>query len=874
MANRTLGRAVGNLLGGVSQQPANTRFLNAASESINAYPDLAQGLDKRPGSQFIAVGYAPAGVGNTVQAVGHFINRDSGEKYGLLLYRDGTGGVNWTPKAIDLLTGATVPIYSDTSGAALGTALNDYLRPAAADEQVSDETADIRLMTVGDTTFLLNRKRIAKMDTPTTAAQENKALIVVRAGAYGQKYAITIGGTTYQVDFRDIQTNLGDGLTPDGQVGTHSRYIGPDVILQRLLNDINLTAGFVTNRKSNVASVRKAPDTAFDIEPNDAHYTKNLEVLRGEVEAVNSLPLVAPHGFKVKVAGGNDADEDDFYAEFEAEAGSGFGRGEWVETVGWGVKYQVDAATMPHVFRSYVKSSVGTHPAGLAVGDPYFVFEPFTWTDRQAGDDDSNPIPSIFDTRLDAIGFHRGRLLLMSGESVVASEAGEAGNLFRTSVKTSLDKDRIDLTSQIRDASDFRAMVEHNERAVLFSDQSQVVLDSAGDVLAGRTAGLTVAGSATVDPDGQPVAAGGLLFVPFRRGQINGASWTGYSGVYQMRDTRGGQALRLDPVDITEQCPRYVADRVVSMSASTAENMLAVVTADRDLIYLYKWADSGDGARIQSAWQKIRLATSYAEATPPTILAAQFIESTLYLWTFRDSEGMGVVCEKVDFAPGVTDDDGWCQVRLDNRIRSDNAAVASIVLSGSDTVVTFNAGTWKRRGDGSTGVVYAVTADVAGQVGGLIYASDTPGGGGGGTAVVTFPGVDLTAKQFYIGVKYQMRHTVSNPYLEGRAADGGSMALVSGRTRVVRALVDIAEAADIKAEVAYSTVGGTSHTRQFLHSGTGAVDVAPFEGTKSIPVDARRDRYSLVLVNDSPFGGRINGIEYELTHHARSQRVG
>lgn len=983
MPRRLLDRAVSNLLGGVSQQPENTRFLNMASESINAYPTFAEGLDKRPGSQYVAVGYSPSGVGNTVQAFSHVVNRDSSEKYVVLIYRDTTDGVTWTAKAFNAITGAAVPIYSDTSGTALGTVLNDYFLPGAAEEQVTDERQHIRMMTVGDTTFVLNRRRIAKMLSTLSDAQENRALIVVRAGAYGTKYALTIDGSTYQVNYQDVQSGLGDGFTPDGSVSTHSRYIGPDVILTRLLTDIggpdaqvtqldentwrlrlrnttggtftlsfyefttaawvkrttaaisynataatlasnidtaleaaypgaavftvvqsgtyeqgkdehfeittdaqiqlfdveddsNLTGsggGFAYTRVANVAFLLKSPDAAFDIEPGDANYSRNMEILRGDVEDFGSLPVHAPDGFKLRVAGANEEADDDYYVEFASEDPGAFGRGIWEESIGWGVKTSVDADTMPHVLRSYVKSSVGTHPAGLAIGDPYFVLEPATWDDRAAGDDETNPIPAIFDKPIDALGFHRGRLMMMSGENVLASEAGNPFNLFRVSVATLLDTDRIDLTSQIRDASDFRAMVEHNQAAVLFTDQSQVVLDAGGVALSPATVGLTVAGSAVVDPDGGPVTAGGFIFAPFRRGALNNAAWSGYSGVYQMFDTRGGDRLRLEAADITEHCPKYISGRVIQMAASTTENILALVTDARDFIYLYRWQDSSE-RRVQSAWQKIRLATSYAEETPPRIVSIAFVESTLFVTTFRDSDGMGLVIERIEFAPGATDDDFWSKILLDNRIRSDHSAVSSIVFGGGNTTVTFNAGTWKRRGDGATGIVYAVLADIAGQAGGQVYTSNAPAGGGGGTAVVVFPGVDLTGKEFYIGQKFTMEHTLSPVYLEGEAAGGGAMALVSGLTHVTRAVVDVAKAASLKAEVSRTTVGGTTATREFLHGSGAAVDIVPFSGPKSVPIVARNDRYALTLVNDSPWGSRINGVEYEVSYSSHGQRVG
>ena len=982
MPNALKSQAIANLLGGVTQQPDNQRFLNMAEESINAYPTFAEGLDKRPGSQFVCVGYAPAGVGSTVQVFSHVVNRDSSEKYVLLLYRDGTAGVTWTPKAFNAITGAAVPIYADTSGSALGTALNDYLLPAAAEEQATDERLHLRMMTAGDTTFLLNRRRICKMEAGLSDAQENQALLMVRAGAYGQKYAIDLDGETFQVNFSDIQTGLADGITPDGSVSLHARYIGPDVILGRLLTDIagpaltisqvdentwrvrlkNATGGtfklsfyefttaawvkrttanisysaaaggatlasnidtaleaaypgaavftvavgpdydaginetfdittdaqiqlfevdtngltgtsavFSYQRVSNVAFIQKPGDATFEIKPADSNYTQLMEAIRWDVDDFSILPLIAPDGFKVRISGTNEDGADDYYVSHTSD-NADFGLGFWEETIGWGIKTSVDAATMPHVFRSYVKSSVGSHPGALSIGDPYFVFEQATWDDRAAGDDETNPIPAIFDKKLDAIGFHRGRLILMSGENVLASEAGNPFNLFRVSVAALLETDRIDLTSQIRDASDFRAMVEHNEKMVLFTDQSQVVMDSGGATLSPVTAGLQVAGSSVVDPDGGPVTAGGFIFAPFRRGQLNNAAWAGYSGVYQMFDSRGGERIRLDAADITEHCPRYIHGRVVQMAASTTENLLALVTDDRDYIYLYRWQDTSE-RRVQSAWQKIRLATSYAETTPPRIVNIAFVESTLFVTTFRDSDGMGVVIERIEFAPGAKDDDFWSKILLDNRIKSTHSAVASIVFAAGDTTVTFNAGTWKRRGDGATGVVYAVLADIAGQAGGQVYTSNAPAGGGGGTAVVVFPGVDLSAKTFYIGQKFTMRHTLSPCYLEQRSWNGETMALIAGTTTVVRAILDVAAAASLKAELAQQQVGGTTTTRSFLHSSSGSVDIAPFSGSKSIPIASRNDNYQLTLINDSPWGSRLNGLEYEINYHARSQRV-
>ena len=101
-----IGRSVGNLLGGVSQQPENLRFLNMAEESVNAYPSLTAGLDKRRPTEHLAYMTSEG----TTTAKFHVIKRSPTEQYGLFFYRDSTVGTNPRIKAFNLLTGAEVSV--------------------------------------------------------------------------------------------------------------------------------------------------------------------------------------------------------------------------------------------------------------------------------------------------------------------------------------------------------------------------------------------------------------------------------------------------------------------------------------------------------------------------------------------------------------------------------------------------------------------------------------------------------------------------------------------------------------------------------------------------------------------------------------------
>ncbi|NOK15387.1 hypothetical protein, partial [Corallococcus exercitus] len=68
------------------------------------------------------------------------------------------------------------------------------------------------------------------------------------------------------------------------------------------------------------------------------------------------------------------------------------------------------------------------------------------WTARLAGDEQSNPFPSIDGQRIREVFKHRDRLGFLAGENVLMSEVSDPFNLWRTSVTQVLDADPIDVS--------------------------------------------------------------------------------------------------------------------------------------------------------------------------------------------------------------------------------------------------------------------------------------------------------------------------------------------------------------------------------------------------------------------------------------------
>jgi len=135
---------VPNLVGGITQQPPETRIKTAVEEMVNAYPSAIQGLNKRRGAQFVA-SLTSTALGTT--SFHHTIDRDELEKYIVIVNSDGSVEV------YDTQTGTAQPVTSDFRSA-------PYL--AASDPSVS-----IRAVTAGDYTFIANRTKTVALDAGT-----------------------------------------------------------------------------------------------------------------------------------------------------------------------------------------------------------------------------------------------------------------------------------------------------------------------------------------------------------------------------------------------------------------------------------------------------------------------------------------------------------------------------------------------------------------------------------------------------------------------------------------------------------------------------------------------------------------------------------
>jgi len=107
----TITQRIPNFLLGISQQPDNRKFPGQLRDCVNAFPDYALGLLKRPGGQFVS-----NLEGATPEGKWFSILRDPQEKY-VAQYDDNTFRVwdltNGSPRVVDMGTNTGVPVACD-----------------------------------------------------------------------------------------------------------------------------------------------------------------------------------------------------------------------------------------------------------------------------------------------------------------------------------------------------------------------------------------------------------------------------------------------------------------------------------------------------------------------------------------------------------------------------------------------------------------------------------------------------------------------------------------------------------------------------------------------------------------------------------------
>jgi hypothetical protein len=556
----------------------------------------------------------------------------------------------------------------------------------------------------------------------------------------------------------------------------------------------------------------------FRIHTNDGIADQGLGLVYKEVSNITDLPAKAFNNFRVKVKGDTELVQDDYYVIFQTKDGNDFGEGTWVEDIGYGVKTEINANTMP---LQLVPDATFTNWT-LDVAD---------WTDRLVGDDETNPAPTFVGSKINDMFFFKNRLGVLTNDSIVFSEADEFFNFWRATVLQLLDSSRIDVGVSHTRVAILKHAVPFQEKLLLFSENTQFVLRGS-DLLTPKTVSITPATEYNSTPEIRPIVLNNYVYFPFKR--------NGYAGVTEYfvdNDTN-----IFDAAEVTAQVPTYIQSDVIAMAGTSVENVIALVNnQNRKEIFVYKFFWQGK-EKIQSAWQKFTLSRD--------VIGLEFIESNLHLVT---NDTTSTYLEVLPLENDLQDTGLTYTICLDSRI--DGSALTTSFSGGVTTISGFPYDPIDVEIYSKTGHEYAFTrtSATAGTVSG-----------------------DITSVPFFAGIPYNMLYKFSDQTLKQPTERGGRSASDYTFQTIRSGSLNYAETGHFVVEV--TPKFRDTYTYAFNPAITGADltlnSFTPQDGHFRFPVQGQPNDITIEVKSSSALPVKLLSAEFESMMIPRSRRYG
>ena len=227
-----------------------------------------------------------------------------------------------------------------------------------------------------------------------------------------------------------------------------------------------------------------------------------MRVFQKSVNDVSRLPVQCRHGYIVKVSNARISDEDDYYLRFEGNDNLD-GSGSWVECAKPGIPKTL--TNMPLVIQRTNIENQNTSTERAT-----FTIRPFKYSDREVGDEKTNPLPSFVGKPINKVIFFRNRLAFLSGENVVLSRPGTFGepDFFAESALAVGANDTIDIACGSTFPSELFDGIEVNSGLLVFSSNQQFLLSSDAEILNPETAKLRSVSTYNYNKDISPISLG------------------------------------------------------------------------------------------------------------------------------------------------------------------------------------------------------------------------------------------------------------------------------------------------------------------------------------------------------------------------------
>lgn len=542
---------INNLSGGVSRQPDESRFDTQVEEMTNFEPFVTGDIRRRNPLKLFG------NVANfTDNMAVHVYNRGDGlEKYGMILNDNG------------------LKVYAVEGGGSKTVTIKGATNPLTA-WAGTDWSKDIEFLTVGDTTWMLNKAKVVATTGNITPAlgSSYKAFYWIKrsfddGSSGGYTYYVTINGTTYSTN-----------------------NISSDTAATNLASQINAVSGLTSRAEGSVVYI--VSTSAFTFSGSDSWGDQASVGWRSSVSKIENLPSDMD-GFTTAEVGTIEVtgtDRNNFTSYYLSWTINDEGDGYWKETVDEGIEDTLDLTTLP---AKIVRLSDGSFGFGFNenLESEGFYTE---WNKRLKGDDDSNPMPSFVGYTISNMFFFRNRLGLTSEENVILSEVSSYYNFFATTVIEVLDGDTIDVSVDSDSVAIIRNVNGVAGSLTLWADDSQYVL-SGGDILSPATTRVSKTSSYSCDNTIAPVVLDNEII--FFNKIDNNLEVSSYSASSLNTDKSSAESISTNVLG-------YLPSTVNTAVVASASNMLFLLDeAQTNSVYVYKYHVKGN-EKIMSSWFK------------------------------------------------------------------------------------------------------------------------------------------------------------------------------------------------------------------------------------------------------------------------------
>lgn len=779
-------QSIKNLKGGISQQPDILRFSDQGEEQVNCWSSESDGLQKRPPT----VWKKRLGINPGSSPKFHLINRDEVEQYYIVF------------------NGSNIQVV-DLSG-------NQYSVTGAMDYvATSTPRDDIRVITVADYTFVVNRKKVVKAGTDKSHPGYNtkrRALINLRGGQYGRTLKVGInGGVKVEHKLPNGDNAAEDPPKVDAQsIGAALRDL---LVAAYPTYTFDLGSGYLTITAPSGTDINS-------VETEDGYANQLINPVLDTVQTVAKLPLAAPNGYIIKIQGETNSSADEYFVMYDSNTKT------WKETVEPGTITGFDNKSMPHAL--------------VRQADGSFIFKEMDWSGRGAGSDETNPMPSFVDSTINDVFFYRNRLGFLSGENVIMSRSAGYFAFFPKSVATLSDDDPIDVAVSHPRISILKYAVPFSEQLLLWSDEVQFVMTSSG-VLTAKSIQLDVGSEFALGDNARPFAVGRSVFFSAPRGSFT--SIKRYFAVADVTDVK-------DADDTTGHVLSYIPNGVFDIQGSGTENFITVNTSGAySRLYVYKFLFR-EGVQLQASWSHWQFKEG------EKILASAAIGSTIYI-VKQHSEGIDLehltfIKEAVDLASEPY------RIHVDSKVR--------MTIPAS----SYNPDVFHTKFDLSD--AYGGNHPPVGRY----YLVDSTGayvdlGQISGNTEITLSG-DWSNKTVFIGRSYMMRYKFSR-FLIKAEDDNGVQTEDTGRLQLRRAWVNYQDTGALKLTVSnhqrdfVNILNGYTLGQQTL--GTNNIG----DGQFRFAMNGNAMTTSLVLESDYPTPVSIVGCGWEASYAKKARSV-